>query len=154
MLEIKKILVPTDFSSAAWRAIRYGISICKLSQSKLTLMHVHSNQDGIENDELSRFCSYLEGRMRNLADDLKKTYEVEIECLYKCGLVSDEIISTINGYGIDMVIMGTNGSNMSYELGSTAQTIIRNSEKPVLTIPPTFNYRSIDTNGLSYSVSN
>ena len=147
---MKKILIPTDFSTCATFATNYGIKIAATFNSKLEFLHVISTpfdwvKIPLEHEKL--YPDILE-RIRiakNELDSLKaksKLHSIESESSLVFDIGIENIVSYINASDYDLIILGTNGSSGVKEkvLGSNAQKVIRKSTVPVLVLKKEINY--------------
>lgn len=70
--------------------------------------------------------------------DLATAYGIDVEKHLRRGIAPDEIIDAIDSYGVDHVVMGTNGRtgiDRLVHLGSVAERVVRFSPVPVTTVP-------------------
>jgi nucleotide-binding universal stress UspA family protein len=141
VLEIKRILVPTDFSDCSRTAIAYATALAKIYQAKIILLHV------VETSVYSLDTSLIPpgdpfGLREKLVEMTEKEaallkgrgFDVEGECVI--GLPAIEIIRAVQEKKADLVVMGTHGrTGLSHILlGSTAERVIQRASCPVLTV--------------------
>lgn len=137
--DINKILVPTDFSEPALKALRYAVGLASRLQAALTLLYVV--EPAIYPAEL--------GIAVNIEGDLMDRGREQITKLaaQECGAITTDtevltgvadlkIVETAEERGVDMIVMGTHGhSGLAHVLlGSTAERVVRKAPCPVLTI--------------------
>ena len=142
-LEFRRILVPTDFSPGARRALECARSIAGKFQSKIFLLHViPSDVFELASPETSREAmakarEYAQQQLEQLANDAGSRGIVH-EGITAEGPVWRVISETIKANQIDLVAFGTHGRNSSKKLvlGSVAEKIYRMSDCPILTVPP------------------
>ena len=60
----KHILLPTDLSERAERAVDVAIDLAKQAGGTVTLLHVIQTIQGVEFDEMQSFYAELESRVR------------------------------------------------------------------------------------------
>lgn len=141
---MKTILVPTDFSSNAYAAIRYAASLANLMGCRLHLLHtyvvLYAGYDG--ENRTKKMLEQQETEVNEQMKPLLKKLQAEfpnIEVSGDCcgGFVVDKIISTITEGSYSMVVMGTKGvTNIAEQLlGSTTSEVISRSPIPVLAVP-------------------
>lgn len=136
------ILVPTDFSAAADRAIDYAIELAEKFDARLTLFHAtgspvssfSADAKGVEwsADDARKF---LEKKMSDALTKVKarrpgsEAYVVE-------GDPWAEIPKFAGEHGIDLMVMGTHGRRgLAHALfGSVSEKVARRSDIPILTI--------------------
>jgi nucleotide-binding universal stress UspA family protein len=145
--EIKKILVPVDFSPIASNALETAIAMCKRQLSTLTLIYVIENSyllfppeaggAGAEifpqlqkdaNDNLAKWCK-----------ELRTKHDIVINHVVQAGNPADEICRWALHKKYDMVVMGTHGTSglREFFMGSNAYRVVKNAPCPVMTIPGT-----------------
>jgi len=145
---MKTILVPTDFSDNANRALHYACHLALGNNAKIVLMNAYQSPATTSNVMIN-FTDILEEDSKK---DLKKNLEllrenkafnaVEIEA-YSCyGYLSEAIKKAEKQFKIDLVVMATAGaSNLSSKLfGSNTTDAIKNAEHPILVVPNKAEY--------------
>ena len=148
---MKNILFPTDFSQNAENALNYAIEIARKLKGNLILFHAYSVQlidpnmpaeiylsayqeeEKTAKESLDALCK----RITDLNKDSAGNNLFSTDAIVTQGLVVDEVLSVINDFKIDLVIMGTHCASGITELilGSNAASIIEKSPAPVLAIP-------------------
>lgn len=136
-LQIKKILVPIDFSDNCMNALETATAIAKRHNASIKLLYVNDNDN--------RFYPYLHS---NNAHDAVNTLETlasyvrgegTIECSFSffSGSVTSCILQDIAEESIDMVVMGKNGNAGNRELyaGSYTYDVSKKALCPVLIVP-------------------
>jgi nucleotide-binding universal stress UspA family protein len=142
--EIKKILVPIDFSDYSKSALKYAVNFAKRFNAELFLVYVvepiiyppdfSMGQIAIPTIDL--------GMDKRAAEELDKLAEKEIpkelaaKTMVKTGKPFIEIIETAGEENIDLIIIATHGhTGMEHILfGSTAEKVVRKAPCPVLTL--------------------
>lgn len=142
---MKKILVPTDFSPNALRAINYAVEIAKRNQASVYLMHatdalldnVFPGQEKITEDYNTTIVNQANENLDNLRNSIEDTEKVLVNTQLFNGPIKESIHVAASEHDVDLVIMGTLGKSGLKEqiLGSKTASIIGRSEKPVLAIP-------------------
>ncbi|MDB4937725.1 MAG: Universal stress protein family [Labilithrix sp.] len=145
MLAFKRILVPTDFSAAADRALDFAIDIATISRARITLFHA----SWLPPDAFADYGWHANGidwHADEIATAARKTLD---EALARArarypntdsGVSFGEpwraILDFVEEHGIDFVVMGTHGRRgLSHlVLGSVAEKVVRLSPVPVLTV--------------------
>lgn len=132
MENIQGVLVPTDFSPTAWKAVMMGIRLAKANQSSLTLMHVTPyTSDTVYLDE-------IDTKLRNISVNLAGLYDISVESVIGYGDRLEAIKGYIHKTGADMIVMGLNGTG-SNEIGSMTDELLRHLECPVVIVPSVQN---------------
>ncbi len=139
-----KLLVATDGSDNALRAVRYAIDLLgRLSEpGSITLISVH---DDVALRHARRFVGkeavneYLrELSDADLADARKVLDEAEVrhDNIIRTGHVATEIADAGSTGGFDMIVLGSKGRSALKDLviGSVAKRVIELSKVPVLLV--------------------
>jgi len=162
---MKNILLPTDFSPNADNALNFAVEIARKVEGNLILLHAYSVQlidpnmpaeiylSAYQEEEKSakENLEELSKRISESNKDINGNNIFTTEAIVTQGLVVDEVLSLINDFKIDIVIMGTHGASGITEmiLGSNAASIIEKATVPVLAIPGNAVYKEI--NNLVYA---
>lgn len=146
---MKTILVPTDFSNNAFKALIYAAHLAKAIEAKILLLNAYQAPTASSNVMIN-FTDILEEDSKK---DLDKTINklkaveelsgVEIEGVSVYGFLTEAIAKVEAKNDIDLVIMGTAGaSNLSNRLfGSNTTDAIKNTKLPLLVIPRDTEYK-------------
>ncbi len=154
---IKKILVPQDGSSNAQSAVDYALWLAGRFGAGITGLHVVDivSLEGPFLHDLSGSIGFepflnFSAKMRETLEARGKTIlsEFDLRCegtsvprstQLAYGIVAREICE--KAQLADLVVIGRRGINEKFEygmLGSTTESVIRKSPKPVLIVPPVF----------------
>lgn len=137
----KRIMVATDGSKPARKAIETGIDIAKLSGAKIYAVYVvvpttHSARDfGWEKAAMEHFRN--EGkRATGFVEETAKVAGIEVESVLLEGHPADEIVKFAEQNDIEMIVMGTLGKTGldRFLLGSVAENVVRHSKISVLVV--------------------
>jgi nucleotide-binding universal stress UspA family protein len=154
LIEIKKILAPTDFSPHSERALRYAGRLAERLGSELHMLHVLSDVIPTGPDPLlmpvlpPEFYSENEDRARETLLGLLKPEwgnPPAVVTAVQWGGAVEAIVDYAQDQEIDLIVIATHGrTGLSHVLlGSVAERIVREAPCPVLTIrdqdqtPPT-----------------
>ena len=139
MIEIKKILLPVDFSKGSDLAARFAISLAQEYKAKLHVLHVYDPVP--QYDYLAK--DYLEDRKKKLEETLanvvpaetKAAIDVE-EILAEGRPVHHTIVEKARELGDDVIVIATHGrTGLAHVfLGSVAEHVIRHAACPVLVV--------------------
>jgi nucleotide-binding universal stress UspA family protein len=144
-IELKTILVPTDFSQASEVALRYGKAFAEAFGASLHLLHVVEEPlvpawtsegyipalEGVRQELERRAREKLE---QLLQPDERQQYQVQLAL--RTGSPFVEIIRYARDQQIDLIVMGTHGRGPIAHmlLGSVAERVVRKAPCPVLTV--------------------
>ncbi|GAA4289745.1 universal stress protein [Aestuariibaculum suncheonense] len=150
---MKKILVPTDFSTEAENALKVAAQLAKKHNCELHLLHIleiplHQVDPISGFSELPEALFFMklahkqftELREKNYLKDIKIQEHVEFHEIFK------GVFHVCKKQHIDLVIMGSSGANGLKEIfiGSNTEKVVRTSETPVLVIKNEHNNFSVD----------
>jgi nucleotide-binding universal stress UspA family protein len=143
---IRKVLVPTDFSEISAQAFPYAEEIAKQFAAEIHLVHVLEKDPPIPlirtfDMTTESVIKKLEDDTRNLLNQFKSKFSNDVnvkEVLLK-GNDFEEIVDYSNKNGIDLIVIATHGRTglLHTLLGSVAEKVIRYSKVPVLVITAT-----------------
>jgi nucleotide-binding universal stress UspA family protein len=143
-LNLRRILVPLDFSDCSLHALDYALALAELFAAKLILLHVVEPAVYAENylfaapamNETDQ--KLVEGGRERLAELSRKRidHRADAETLVRMGHAHSEIPDTAKAVGADMIVLGTHGyTGLKHVLlGSTAERVVRHAPCPVLTV--------------------
>src|SRR5688572_252190 len=129
---MKKILVPTDFSDYAEKALHYAVGIATETNAEILLVHVcellhypfaDRSHEVTEYNDLK--TGELTQRLNSLKSSTSDSNVVITPRLYD-GEVIDAIISIVEQEQVDLIVMGTLGATgiKTVFLGTKTATII------------------------------
>ena len=145
-----KILVPVDFSPCSEEAFRVALSLARLFQAEVLLLHVIDvkslsalNRLGLalpseESGQKKRLRHHARLQARRLLQS-NEAKGVTIRRLLAEGAPFVEIARTARMERVDLVVMGSYGGLVESVdkifFGSTAEKVVRTAGCPVLTVP-------------------
>jgi len=143
MLDLKNILVPTDFSDSSLRALEFGQCMAKQHNSLIHLLHI------IEPDYVIKaphgyesVARYRRVRILEAEEDLRRfvakinTASTNITEAILEGYASEKILLYAMSNKIDLILLATNGSGKAFRqpMGKVADRILRSSKVPVILV--------------------
>lgn len=139
MLEIKKILVPIDFSIHSEKLVNFAAEFSQNFGASLSFINVIEPVAAYEGFGSAQFTSDLkEGMGKKMASLIEKYEEKYGTCEGKVvtGDIIDAIIS--NAEKCDLIIIATHGYKKLEKIlmGSVADRVVKRSPCPVLLINP------------------
>ncbi|MGZ4035410.1 MAG: universal stress protein [Bacteroidia bacterium] len=142
--DIKKILIPIDFSETSMLAIEHAGFMAQLFKAELILLHVvenHWEKFSVVAPELritapSDLTNAIEKRLEETAVDIRNKYGVKSTTITSDGTIFSEIISISKEHKVDLVVMGTHGTSgvVEFFIGSNTYKMVTQSECPVLSV--------------------
>jgi nucleotide-binding universal stress UspA family protein len=144
---VKRVVVATDFSDGAERALTVAIRFAKLLGATVDLVHVYpiaaagvlSPIPGVVpmpppppdvTDEIERRLEVLAAEVQAAGVE-RLTTRLE-------GRAADEIVAYADRVSADLIVMGTHGRTgiRRVLLGSVAEQVLRQARCPLLIVPP------------------
>ncbi len=142
---MKKILVPTDFSNTAMKAITYALEIAKRTGASICLLHViepvtdsiwqpHPLQERLQEEITNNRLSELKTIQKNLAE-IHPDIKIETELAH--GTIITSLLAFAEKLQMDLIVMGTTGASglKEFFMGSVAAGTVGRTKVPVLAIP-------------------
>ena len=139
-INVRKILVPTDFSPASKTALWYALRIAEVRNSEITLLHVLEPQDPAVLADPRAAVSFSEQEseeaLRGLVDSAKTVGAVRTNSMFRTGVATHEIIEAAKELDVDLIVIATHGFTgwKRFALGSTAERVARAATCPVLVV--------------------
>lgn len=146
MIQLKNILIPTDFSTHSAKAADYAFALAGKFGAKVHVLHVQESLPSqaptfvmglaIPSHTLESRESALAGISRFLEAGGRSAEDVV--CAATAGAPFVEIIRYAREHEIDLIVIGTHGrTGLTHVLmGSVAERVVRKSACPVLTVRP------------------
>lgn len=148
---MKNILVPTDFSENADKALDFALTLARRFNAAIHIVHTYhtSRQAGhlanvnrhIREDREAEMAAFLAKLHSNPAAE-----SLTIEGRARYGFAVETINNEAHAVKADIIIMGTLGaSNIAKKiLGSTATQLIKGTDYPVLAIPANIHFDDLE----------
>ena len=136
----KHILVPIDLSHRNERTLRIAVGLARITQSRVTLLHVIQGIAGVSTRELRTFYKALEQRsLRTLARAAKRFVdaEVAVRAIVVIGHPAREIIKAARGRRVALIVMGSHRVLLGHPgrgLGSTSYKVGIACRCPILLV--------------------
>jgi len=146
MIEIRRILCPTDLSDIAPRAFDHALALARFHQAEVELAYV---SEPLLPGPVAP-ASYppwavldpaVRGRLQSALETLASPASalgVPVRIEVHEGRVVPEILERARAWPADVVVMGTHGRGgfERWVLGSVTEKVLRKAPCPVLTVPP------------------
>jgi nucleotide-binding universal stress UspA family protein len=146
MIEIRRILCPTDLSEIAPRAFDHALALARFHQAEVELAYVSepllpgpvaptSYPPWVVLDPA------LRGRLQSALETLAapaSALGIPVRIEVQEGRVVAKILERARAWPADVVVMGTHGRGgfERWVLGSVTEKVLRRAPCPVLTVPP------------------
>ena len=142
--QIKRILVPVDFSDCSVHALRYAVSLAKLVDASLILLHVIDSLIAPPEMEfvhlnIKDFNAELEKHAQAKLTKLAREHidpTLPATPVLRHGAAWEQIKDAARERKADLIILGTHGHTgiKHMVLGSTAEKVVRLAGCPVLVV--------------------
>ena len=142
--DIKKVLVPIDFSDYSKSALKYAVNFCRKFDAEIILIYViepviYPPDFSMGQIAIPSVNAEWDERAKQELEKLAKsdiTKDARIKTMIKTGKPFIEIIETAAELDVDLIIIATHGhSGVEHILfGSTAEKVVRKAPCPVLTL--------------------
>lgn len=150
---MKKVMIPYDFTEASQNALEYGVALAGYLSASVTLLHIHqvpvlSHEFGLEAYPIREITRDHEAALAGIAEALRRREPnlPLVECFCETGDPAELIVAFGKAHDIDLIITGIGGHGnvlVKNLIGSTSVDVARNTDKPVLIIPPDAHYRKV-----------
>ena len=141
-MEIKKVLVPVDFSENSRKILEAAGYFSGKCQASLHVVFVVQSFDDYSGFFVPHMpVAKFEEEMMQAAEQKMDSFlegQKDIEAKVLVGDVAEEIVRLADEDGMDLIVMGTHGYKGLEKVmfGSVAEKVVRSAPCPVLTINP------------------
>jgi nucleotide-binding universal stress UspA family protein len=145
MINIKKILAPTDLSELSGIGVRYALEFARFQEGEVILYHVMGITDDwlSSRNEFDPVRTLIEDRERLLNRFVNEKLSdfgdmVKIRQIAEIGVPYKRIVEKAEEEHVDMIIMSTHGrSGFNHMfIGSVTERVVRGAVCPVLSVKP------------------
>ena len=145
-LDLKRILVPVDFSASSERALDYAHGLARKFDAALHLVHV-CETPSVMTPALDAYAIAYADWTQRLGEEADKQLKkltagladvsVTTEVLF--GRPAVAVAGAADAIGADLIVMGTHGHGpvMHALMGNVAERVVRTASCPVLTVRAT-----------------
>lgn len=159
---MKNILVPIDFSEASFNAVSYAAFLANTNNTQLTLVHAYTDTsvfdesaNGKVYDSLKEVEAANEKFLKKEIERIARKFTVKINCIVIKGNPVNVINEVAEKNYPEMIIMGMKGKGESNSiLGSTTVSMIDETSIPLLIVPKSALYQTIDSITLASDFKN
>src|SRR3954464_12208565 len=141
MIDLKTVLVPTDFSDTSMVAVKYGAALASAFHAKLCLLHVvHGGigDDIINAATLGMLTSAQQSAAERLAEILttQEKGALKPEYVVRVGAPDVEVVEYAREHDVDLIVVATRGRGAIAHIleGSLADRLVRKAPCPVLIV--------------------
>ena len=146
MNEIKKILLPIDFSDGSKELLKYATYFAEKFSATIFIVSVvefpftYSYYEFDPLDKIAEFkgnvMDYAHKQMEAFLEDNRNQLTVPVESSILTGRVAEELIRSAENESVDMIIIGTHGYKGLDRMifGSVAAKVIKLAPCPTLTV--------------------
>jgi nucleotide-binding universal stress UspA family protein len=142
-IEIRRILVPVDFSRHAAVVTAWAAQLAHVHGSRVLLLHVYhlpvefQQLEGayLPPDFWSNVKSEAEQQLEQHAEEFRRR-GIEVEALVREGYPATVIVDEVAELEADLIVIGTHGHTglKHLLLGSIAERVVQKAPCPVLTV--------------------
>jgi nucleotide-binding universal stress UspA family protein len=141
---MKKILVPTDFSTCANNAVDFAVQSAKILPVEVTLLHafelkgnVYTDYMGVNKEFNQSLLDDVHIKLAELKKLIEETEGVIVSTHVAVTPLIDAVLQATEELDIDLVVMGTLGAGAIKEKlwGSKTASIIGKTKVPLMVIP-------------------
>lgn len=145
VVEVKKLLWPTDFSSSAQKALPYVTSLTMQYEAEIHVLYViediahHESWYGdFDIAHINKLMQWADKSANKRINQICEKYLDGCPMYVKHIAIGDpaqEILKLIDKEKFDMVVMASKGEKGLFRFGSVTEKVLKNSPVPVTTIP-------------------
>jgi len=145
MIDLRRILVPTDFSKSSQNALTYAAAFAEKFGAELHLLHVVQDLTLFVPEAVfvappvappvEQFAAAARTALDRVVQDLRLP-GVAVHPDVAEGIPAEEILRAAREKDIDLIVMGTHGrTGLAHVfMGSIAEKVVRRAPCPVLTV--------------------
>ena len=143
-INLKRILVPVDFSPLSKKALLYAARLAQQFNAQVDLFHVLEPEippafegfmiapPAVSNGATAS-CA---GRMKTLVNSVRNAGVARVGSSVRSGLAAFEIVEAAKELDVDLIVLATHGYTgwKHFAIGSTAERVVRAAPCPVLVV--------------------
>jgi len=143
-INLKRILVPVDFSPLSKKALLYAARLAQQFNAQVDLFHV------VEPEILPAFDGYMmapppissgagascAGQLKTWVNSVRNSGVTRVGSTIRHGLAAFEIVEAAKELDVDLIVLATHGYTgwKHFAIGSTAERVVRAAPCPVLVV--------------------
>ena len=145
MIDLHRILVPTDFGKSSENAVKYAAAFAEKFGAELCVLHVVQDLalfipeavliTPMLTPPIEQFKAAAQAALDKVVKDMNLT-GLNVQTEIAEGVPFAEIIRAAREKNVDLIVMGTHGhTGLAHVLlGSVAEKVVRTAPCPVLTV--------------------
>ena len=137
MESFQSILCPIDLSDNSMRALGGAAQLCKANKAKLSILFVGDpplpREAMYAADELDRKIAQQREELKEVLPTIEG---VEYQHFFRRGEAAEEIVKFADEENCDLIVLTTHGRSgfLRFLMGSVCESVVRNSNCPVMSI--------------------
>lgn len=147
-MDVRSILLPTDFSECAAHALPFAASLARTFGARLVCLHVLEPvvpavgwtpvAEPLPVADISERLEESAARELPKIADSEECVGLEVEDVIAHGDAASEIVRVARERGIDLIVISSHGRTGLGRIifGSTAEAVVRHAHCPVLVVKP------------------
>ena len=152
---MKRILLPTDFSSISINAIKYALSLYRESRCEFYVLNVYrvpymTNEELLENDVQqlaiveTEMYETSQNKLKELISGFEKNEGHVFQATSDYNFFVNSVKQCVTEKEIDLIVMGTKGATGAKEifLGSNTGDVLMKTSCNVIAVPENSRYRA------------
>lgn len=149
---MRRILVPTDFSGNATKAVDYAVAMAGKAGAEIILLNAFAAVDntlspvrGLLEEYNNCIVADAKEKLKTLKENIEKKSVIQVRTKFINGGIRDSILKCAGDENANLIVMGTRGASGINRMlwGSTTASVIGTSNIPVLAIPQKAEWRGI-----------
>ncbi len=140
-MEIRNILLPTDFSESAGRALPHALALAARFDAQITVLHVQVPYANDPKDphyfffNEDQYAEYVEDQVQQILDRIEPNRQVSTAVSSAVNPALG-ILHYLERNPVDALVMGSHGHSAlgRFFLGSVTEKVVRHARCPVLTV--------------------
>ncbi len=143
VIQVRRILVPLDFSRHADPVLDWALHLAEEHRSAIALLHVYHLPVEFQQLEGAYLPADFWSNVKQEAEQQLERYAervrargIEVEAVVREGYPATVIVDEIESLDIDLVVIGTHGRTglKHLLLGSIAERVVQHAPCPVLSV--------------------
>lgn len=155
MINLNRILIPTDFSELSAHALQYASDLARTYRAELHVLHVVAtahevpaavgggadvgmgNVGAVLMESAANLVSRKTQELRTHIAEISGELPVEPVALVRTGVPWNEIVRYADEVAIDLIVIGSHARGIMKRilLGSTSKSVLEHAACPVLMVP-------------------